>query len=198
VVVADGGSGGPLPVKVPDVWCGGFYVEWTYPADDMPVWRCGSDDNQPIARVTITDTGRQSCPACTDGGGGLEQKTIRFHAEPCATVCSCCALVPCKQCLNLTVNAPHCDWDGITFALESPDRDSCVWTGSVDPASQPPPTPSYPNCGPLTATATCTDGGFLIAWGSVDLADCAGAVRQSQRCRPTFRAVFDDHCTGAA
>lgn len=194
VIVSDGGSGGPLPLKVPAVWCGGFEASWSDGTDDMPVWRCGYDDNRPIQSVVLTDVPTGECEACLDGQGGIEVKTFRVENVPCPTVCSCCNIVPCRRCLTLVLETPDCDWNGIPITLESPDG-GCTWEGSVDPATHLPV--SYPNCAPITATATCTGGGWVISFTTADLVDCGADETVSQTCDPSLEVVARRACTGA-
>lgn len=196
VIVSDGrGGGGPLPIKVPDLFCGGYHISWSDPADSMPVFRCGPGDNQTVALVEITDVATGGCAACTDGGGGIEAKTITAEpGEPCPTVCSCCALVPCRQCLVLSINAPGCDFSGMAVVLESPDG-GCTWEGTLQPDAQL-PAPELNCTGEIAASATCTGGGWAITFGTPDLLGCGSVVTTRAQCDPLVQVLARLVCTG--
>lgn len=198
VVISDGrGGGGPLPIKVPDLFCGGYHISWSHPADIMPVFRCGPGDNQTVALVEITDVLSASCPACTDGGGGAETKTIVFEEGlPCPTVCDCCGLVPCRQCLVLSIDAPGCDFSGMAVVLESFDG-GCTWEGTLQPDTHL-PSPEVNCTGTITASATCTGGGWSFTFGTTDLLGCGTIVTTRAQCDPLVQVLARLDCTGVA
>lgn len=196
VIVSDGsGGGGPIAAKVPDRFCGGYHIAWSHPTDSMPVFRCGPGDNQTVSLVEITDVATGGCAACTDGGGGIEAKTITAEpGEPCPTVCSCCALVPCRQCLVLSINAPGCDFSGMAVVLESPDG-GCTWEGTLQPDAQL-PAPELNCTGEIAASATCTGGGWAITFGTPDLLGCGSVVTTRAQCDPLVQVLARLVCTG--
>lgn len=196
VIVSDGfGGGGPIAAKVPDRFCGGYHIAWSHPADSMPVFRCGPGDNQTVALVEITDVATGECAACLDGIGGIAAKTITAETGlPCPTVCSCCALVPCRQCLVLSIDAPGCDFSGMSVVLESPDG-GCTWAGTLQPDTHL-PSPELNCTGEIAASATCAGGGWAISFGTPDLLGCGTPTTTRAQCDPLVQVLARLVCTG--